>query len=130
MEDTKTFFLIDDDADDRMIFKEALECLEESFNYIEATDGQEALDMLKRERIKVPEVIFLDLNMPKVGGYEVLVHIKEIPLYKSVPIFIYTTSSNKFDIDRCLQAGAAGFITKHSSFDDLCAELRLLVEKI
>jgi CheY-like chemotaxis protein len=130
MEDTKTFFLIDDDTDDRMIFKEALECLEQSFHYVEATDGQEALDMIKHKNIKVPDVIFLDLNMPKVGGYEVLVHVKEMPLYKSVPVFIYTTSSNQFDIDRCMRAGATGFITKHNSFDDLCKELSLLVEKI
>jgi len=122
----KTFFLVDDDSDDRMIFKEALECLDLPLNYIEAEDGQRALEMFNR-MLTPPDVIFLDLNMPKVSGYEVLVQAKTYPKYQSVPIFMYTTSSSWFDKERCMQAGAAGFITKHDSFDDLCIELKKLV---
>lgn len=129
-EDMKTFFLIDDDSDDRMIFQEALECLQLPVNYIEAIDGQHALEMIREEKIGVPDVIFLDLNMPRVGGYEVLLNVKQLSEYQSVPVFMYTTSSSQVDKDKCMQAGAAGFMTKQDSFDDLCKELNLLVKKM
>ena len=122
----KTYFLIDDDSDDRMIFKESLEYLQLPINYVEAHDGQQALEMIKQ--ITVPDMVFLDLNMPKVGGYEVLVQIKKNPMYTSVPVYMYTTSSNPFDKNRCIQAGAKGFVTKHDSFEDLCRELKNLVD--
>ena len=103
--------------------------MELSVSYIEAKDGQQALGMIVQKAIAVPDVIFLDLNMPKVGGYEVLVNVKQLYPYKA-PIFMYTTSSNSFDKNKCMQVGAAGFVTKHDCFEDLCNELRFMVDKI
>lgn len=99
----KSFFLIDDDIDDRMIFREALDFLNPSYNYIEAKDGQHALEMIRKEEISIPDVIFLDLNMPKVGGYDVLLFIKQLTRYNPVPVFMYTTSSNAVEKEKCMQ---------------------------
>ena len=126
----KTIFLIDDDSDDREIFNAALGSLNFSHKYIEAKDGQEALQMIADRDFKVPDIIFLDLNMPKVNGYEVLLAVKKIPHYTQVPIIIYSTSSLQSEIDKCMNEGATAFMTKHSSYEVLCNELSLIFERL
>ncbi|PBQ30332.1 response regulator [Sphingobacteriaceae bacterium] len=124
----KTVFLIDDDLDDREIFQEALHSIDLSVIYLEAGDGQQALQMIMQENFVLPNLIFVDLNMPRVGGLEFLQKVRLFPDYKNIPIYVYSTSSAQADADKCLKAGATGFITKHNSFDDLKKELTKLLK--
>lgn len=124
----KTVFLIDDDLDDREIFQEALQSLDAGTHYLEAMDGQEALEMIREKGFAVPDLMFVDLNMPRVGGLELLKELRKMPDYQSLPVYIYTTASAKAECDKCIEAGATGFITKHPSFDELCEELQLLLK--
>jgi CheY-like chemotaxis protein len=121
----KKVFLIDDDADDREIFRNALETIPIECRLIEATDGQQALELVADKSFSVPDVIFLDLNMPKVGGLDVLKKLRAIEQYKQAEVIIYTTSSMQQDKDKCFDAGANGFITKHYDFESLCGALKL-----
>ena len=73
------FFLVDDDADDVSIFKEILREVNPSIALVSAADGQEALKFLKHQQDNYPDVIFLDLNMPRMNGKECLSELKKDP---------------------------------------------------
>ena len=124
----KTVFLIDDDEDDREIFLSALNSLDLDVNFTEAKDGREALDMIASNGFSLPDIIFVDLNMPKVNGLEFLRSVRILPHYKELPIFIYSTSSIEEEKNKCMAEGASGFIVKHCSYTDLCNELKSLFE--
>ena len=123
----KTVFLIDDDLDDREIFQEALQSLNLTTRYVEAFDGLNALEKISENDFVIPDIIFADLNMPRLGGLEFLKKVRANPECKNVPVYIYSTSSAKEECDKCMAAGAAGFITKHYSFEDLEKELEKLI---
>lgn len=124
----KTVFLIDDDDDDREIFEEALNSLEFDVAYQEAADGLEALEKLKNPNFKKPDIIFLDLNMPKMDGRQFLLEIKKCEEFRHIPIIIYSTSSNSRDINFTLENKAAKFITKHHSIVQLRSELEITLQ--
>ena len=83
-----------------------------------ATDGQEALDQLLSKSI-IPDLIFLDLNMPRMDGKECLALIKQEDELKHIPVIMYTTSSQSQDIEQTMLQGAVCFITKPSSLREL-----------
>lgn len=126
----KTIFLIDDDADDREIFQAALDSLNFPHTYVEARDGHEALELISKSSFKFPDIIFLDLNMPKVGGHDVLIAVKKLPQYEKVPVIIYSTSSAEQEKEKCFAEGAEHFMTKHSSYEALCEELGKIIAQM
>jgi CheY-like chemotaxis protein len=113
------FLLVDDDADDVSIFKEVLEEINPSIDFIFAADGQEALEILKEQRTNFPDIIFLDLNMPRMDGKECLVQIKKDPVLQSIPVIMYTTSCQSKDIEETMLKGAMCFITKPTNIAEL-----------
>jgi CheY-like chemotaxis protein len=125
----RSILLIDDDDDDRTLFKEAIAVLDKSIQCWTAVDGQGALDMLMFELVVAPDVIFLDLNMPKMNGLEFLKIIKNNRGFKRVPVVIYTTSSNPEDIRKTKELGATDFLTKPSDFDELYQKLISVLNK-
>ena len=122
-------FLIDDDEDDRELFRSALDTLGINYRYSEAVNGEDALNCLEDPGFVKPDLIFLDLNMPKVDGRQFLLAIKALEDFKDIPVIIYTTSSIEADKKKAFADGAAGFMTKHTRFSDLCDELRTLLVK-
>lgn len=128
----KTVFLIDDDADDREIFQEALSVIElnSAINFQEAENGADAFLKLKNPDTKRPDVIFLDLNMPKMDGKEFLLEIKKQQSFKDIPVVIYSTSANKSDVDFTMQHQARKFMTKPHSIFDLKKELEATLREL
>src|SRR5688572_18668670 len=118
--------IIDDDEDDRDLFCEVVHDIEPSIHCILARDGQEALLGLRMDEFPKPNLIFLDLNMPRLNGVQCLRELKSDRSLQSIPVVIYTTSKIKEHKDECIQLGAADFITKPTSF----AELRKLVADV
>ena len=112
MQEKKSFFLIDDDIDDREVFVLALKDIDPSINCITAKDGAEALDFIENNENFIPDFVFLDLNMPRVSGKECLIEMRKIARLQNVPIYIYTTTSSDKDKLELLTIGATGFITK------------------
>jgi two-component system, response regulator len=120
-----TILIADDDADDRMMIKEALE--ENSFShdmrFVE--DGEELLDYLHQrgkyltEKVVRPNLIILDLNMPKVDGREALSQIKSNVNLKRIPVIVLTTSRAEEDIIRTYDLGVNSFICKPVRYNDL-----------
>jgi CheY-like chemotaxis protein len=130
MEKRKIAFIIDDDPDDREILIDLVKSIDKEIILWESTNGDEALTKLRRQVGHLPDIIFLDLNMPKVNGIECLRTLKTIEELRNIPVHIYSTSAENNDIDQSLRLGAAGFITKTSNLADLNAKLREILNQV
>ena len=97
-------------------------------------DGDQALEYLKgygklpQWPATLPAIVLLDLNMPGTDGREVLDAVKHDPLLTSIPVIIFTTSSNAKDIEECYRLGANSYLTKPVSFSGLEEKVRLIVQ--
>ncbi|MBT1705706.1 response regulator [Chryseosolibacter indicus] len=125
MNNARTIFLIDDDEDDRWLFTEALARTVPSVKCSTASDGREAIEMLQAAR-NLPDLIFLDLNMPGMDGKKILTQIKQIDKLSSIPIIVYSTSNYHKDIEETKRLGATDFIIKPSDYTQLCNMFREL----
>jgi CheY-like chemotaxis protein len=121
-----TILMADDDADDRMMTKEAFEESRIVNDLRFAVDGEELMDYLKRrgkysdpDTSPRPGLILLDLNMPRKDGREALAEIKADPALKNIRVVIMTTSKAEEDIFRTYDLNAASYITKPVTFEGL-----------
>jgi CheY-like chemotaxis protein len=122
------FLLIDDDADDSELFREALEETDQSISLHCAENGEEALKLLKE--IAKPCIIFLDINMPRMNGWECLKKLKSNAEYKNIPVIMYSTSSHQREVDIAIDLGALSFFTKPHSYSELKNMVKGVIEKI
>ena len=129
MKNCKTFFIADDDPDDRELFIEALKEIDNSSICVTAPNGQDALQQLQNGLTVLPDFIFLDLNMPLLSGTECLAEIKKNRDLQHVPVIIYSTSAEDRDIEKTTILGAAFFLQKPNRFDDLCKALSAILSK-
>jgi CheY-like chemotaxis protein len=125
--------MADDDADDRMLAKDALDesRLANELHFVE--DGEELMDYLHRRggyavpgAAPRPGIILLDLNMPKKDGREALREIKADPELRRIPVVVLTTSKADEDICRTYDVGANSYITKPVTFEGLVDVVRAL----
>jgi len=128
-----TILLADDDADDRILTRDALaeSRLHNDLRFVE--DGEQLMNYLRREgKYRSPEdsprpgLVLLDLNMPRKDGREALREIKSDPNLRSIPVVILTTSKAEEDIYRTYNLGVNSFITKPVTFEGLVAAMRAL----
>lgn len=124
----KILFVVDDDEDDIHLFVEAVNEIDKSMGCFTAKNGEEALDKLNNLET-LPDLIFLDLNMPKLNGKECLALLKKSERLKDIPVIIYSTSSSEKDIEETKKLGAAYYLTKPDTFTDLCVNLTRLIRK-
>ncbi len=123
----KKILLVDDDPDDQLFFVEAINELEPNLECGIANNGLEALDHLQKVP-PPPSLIFLDLNMPFMNGFECLAQLKKINDYKKIPVIIFTTSNHPVDMERTISMGASMFLTKPSDFIALKNKLNQILE--
>lgn len=123
MRKTKLILIAEDDADDRLMINEAFMENNMPAGIVFFENGAELLDYLysfdENSERTLPDLILLDLNMPKMDGKTVLSKLKLHKLYKEIPVIILTTSRSKEEETRVLGMGASGFYTKPSSFTEL-----------
>ncbi len=103
----QTILLIEDELPFRQIYRDILRL--DGYTVIEAEDGEEALAMLENQH---PDLILLDLVMPKVSGFDVLAKIRAIPDLSNTPVVVYSILNDKAEIDRALKLGANDFTIK------------------
>ncbi len=115
--------LADDDASDRMNFKEALEEGKIKTTVVSVNDGVELMDYLMKEDTQLPTLLFLDLNMPRKNGLECLIEIRKSEKLKEMVVAIYSTSSSEKDIEHTFNSGANVYIQKPNNFTKLKAVL-------
>lgn len=126
MEKVLQCLLVDDDLDDQEIFLMALEETNKNVKFFTASDGVEALFMLNEEQGLVPDYIFLDVNMSKMNGIECLINIKKIEYLKDVKVFMYSTTSENWVMEKSKELGALDFIIKpatHAVLKEILARI-------
>ena len=119
MKQKRTFFIVDDDIDDQDLFIEAVNEVDDSIECMSASNCEEALDLLKNKKIGMPDMIFLDLNMPRKSGFECLTEIKLIDKLKDLPVIIFSTSLDMSIVDILFERGAFFYIQKPGDFSKL-----------
>jgi CheY-like chemotaxis protein len=124
-----TLFIIDDDVEDQEIFIEAVKEVSSTIRCQTSTSGEDALKKLEQSGEAMPDLIFLDLNMPKLNGKQILRELKSHNLLKPIPVIMYSTSFAPRDIEEIQQLGAVHHLLKPSRFDDLCNALRTILSK-
>jgi FOG: CheY-like receiver len=123
----KVILVIDDDADDRELFREALHEVYRNARFITANNGYDALELFNKPGHLIPDFIFLDLNMPKVDGRQCLMRLRQIPGLQKVPIIIFSTMKLVHEVDELKLLGASMCITKPVWYDDLRRMLREVI---
>lgn len=118
-------FLADDDCDDVQFFEYVLENVRPECNLTTFSNGEELVNGL-RDTGSIPDIIFLDVNMPVMNGLEALEIIKGLPALASVPVIVYSTGAGDCDIKRAMEYGASSYVVKPSDLKDL----EKLIEKI
>jgi CheY-like chemotaxis protein len=126
MEQTLEILLIEDDAIEIMKINRVLSSMPENHKIIEVNNGEDALKHLE-SKDKLPDIILLDLNMPKINGIEFLSVLKNDDRLKFLPTIILTTSNNPKDIMKCYQIGIAGYVVKPLKYEDYVSKITKLV---
>lgn len=122
----KKILLIDDDQDDNEVFVEAINSLENDILCYVETNPTKALEKLKSHEI-VPEVIFLDLNMPVINGNEFIEKIREVEELQPIPIILYSSYSVEAAKQLFIKCAPEKYITKPHSFNELTSVLKTIL---
>ena len=118
---------VDDDIEEFDIFCEGLKAYRPATKCMHVLNGLEAFKLLKAGLTLWPDYIFLDINMPLMGGKEFLQKVKLIPKLRDIPVIVYSTSSNPLEIQTFKKLGADDFVVKPASFKDLINILRRII---
>ncbi len=121
---SKHIFLADDDAEDREIFQEALSQVHAEAVLTFAENGVKLMNLLNVPPMPLPDVIFLDLNMPGKSGYDCVAEIRADQSMNGYPVVIFTTSSMQQDIDQLYSMGANFYVSKPNTFEKLKEVIR------
>lgn len=126
-----TILVVDDDPADQFLVQEAMKSSNLNYNLRLVSDGDEALDYLfgrgrysDRVRSPRPDLILLDLNMPRFSGRQVARAIKDNPYLKKIPVVVLTTSGQEEDIEELYSIGVNSYLQKPTNFDEFTAALR------
>ena len=125
---SKTILYADDDPDDFELLCEALKGLDPELKVIHANNGVEAIELLElaKQGNRIPALIILDINMPKMDGKQTLAEIKKDPKLRSVPTVLFSTSSSPSDFTYASQFGVE-LIDKPVRFKNLAVILQKLL---
>ena len=125
-QDALHIMLADDDEDDRLFFRDAIEEVKVKTKTTIVNDGVQLMEYLMQPDVILPNLIFLDLNMPRKGGMECLKEIRANQELKDITIAIYSTSASEKDIEETFVKGANVYIKKPNDF----GELKLVLSEV
>lgn len=116
MDNNKTVHLADDDEDDRLLFKEAVQEANPDVKVVEAQNGKELIENIKNADDLDDTIIVVDMNMPKMNGIETIKAIRDDLELSDVPAVMLSTSNNPDLKKKAIEAGATDYFTKPNSF--------------
>lgn len=122
-----SILVAEDDEDDYDLLEMAFRQLDLLHSLHRVRNGAELINYLSlavNKKQELPDLILLDINMPKLNGIEALARIKNDDSYINVPVIMYSTSSSDEQKTKCLELGAKDFITKGASFDTILSTMR------
>ncbi len=114
-----TILIVDDDQDDQEMLREAIAEVAGPVRCLSAANGEEALRLLTIPEARLPDLIFLDMNMPRMGGLAFLQKRAQFTPLADIPVVIYSTSKRPEDEAETRRLGARDFITKPDSFEGI-----------
>jgi CheY-like chemotaxis protein len=126
MEKILKVLLVEDNLIEIMKMKRTISFLKLKHTIYEAKNGEEALSFLE-DRTNMPDIILLDLNMPKINGIEFLKILKKDEDLKHIPTIILTTSSNQKDLLECYRTGMSGYILKPLKYEDYVKKIEVVL---
>jgi CheY-like chemotaxis protein len=124
----KSILLIEDDIDDQDLFFEALGIIDKSITCTTANDGADALEKLNVDNSPLPDLIVLDINMPRMNGKQFLETFRKMERFSQVPVVIYSTTSQSHYVNEIMALGATRFFMKPDSFQRLCEEIEISIK--
>lgn len=128
MSESKTIVYVDDDEDDRDLFSEVIRTVRPDLNLVLAKDGQDALEKL--EALATPACVFIDMNMPRMSGLQLLGMLKNNPRLSPIPAVILTTALTPNQRIELIGLGAKDYLIKPSSFEEFKNMLRANLHKV
>lgn len=124
----KNILLIDDDSDDADVFIEAIISLDKNISCLAETNPVKALEFLKNAEI-LPDLIFLDYNMPVMNGNEFLEKMRDVEDLRPIPVILYSSYSENAAEQLSIIHDTERYITKPNSFKELTAVLKSILEQ-
>jgi CheY-like chemotaxis protein len=124
-----TVFFADDDFDDRAIFCEAVVEVDSTINCFVYENGLEVIEAISKTAV-LPDLIFLDINMHGMNGWECLIALKGNDYTKHLPVIMYSTSNSKTDVTKAIELGAVCVITKPASYKEIKGILKIIFSNI
>ncbi len=126
MNKSLNILLVEDNLIEIMKMKRTISLLKLQHTLQEAKNGEEALKLLE-DKANIPDIILLDLNMPKISGIEFLRILKADDDLKHIPTVILTTSSNQKDLLECYRTGMSGYVLKPLKYDDYVKKIEAVL---
>lgn len=126
--DTIKIVLLDDDIDEQVFFEDALIGLSIPYEFQYFNNSMDLLDYLNSELVQLPDILFLDLNMPKLNGFETLKILRETKKLKNLPVAVYSNSFREKDLLDSLGLGANAYILKPGSHTELKSVLTKVIQ--
>ncbi len=123
MEETKKILVVDDNQDSRELVVKVLK--NRGYQIIEAVDGEDALEKAFSER---PDLILMDISIPKIDGYEVTRRLKSREDFKKTAVVALTAHAMKGDMEKALSAGCEGYITKPVNIRELPEQIKYYIK--
>jgi CheY-like chemotaxis protein len=130
MDQEFVILVVDDDKDDLQIFLSAVVDVDNTIFCYTAYDGFDALKKLTQDGAAIPNIIFVDLNMPRMDGKQFLIERNKIENLAAIPVVIYSTTRRAEDVEEAKQLGAFDFISKPFQYNLICDALRQILSKI
>jgi len=124
---TLKVLMIDDDTIEIMKLNRVVSSMNLDHQITDAKNGEQALNFLE-QKDGLPDIIMLDLNMPKINGIELLTILKAKESLRHIPIIIVTTSSNNKDLLQCYKLGIAGYIIKPLKYKDYVNKIKKVLD--
>jgi CheY-like chemotaxis protein len=125
----RNVFLVDDDNDDRNIFQFVLTTIDNTASLTSAQDGVHAFELINGNGFTKPDIIFLDLNMPRMNGIEFLTEIRKMKEFEGIPVIIFSTNIMKEQAAQCIALGARECVTKPDTVETQIVVMKELLKK-
>ena len=126
MNEIQPILLVEDDQVDVMTVQRSFKKLGVLNELVVVSDGELALDYLRHPVKGLPGIILLDINMPRMNGYECLKQMKDHPVFRNIPVMMLTSSKERQDVDKCFDLGISGYIVKPVDYEQFLEAIQVL----
>jgi len=124
----KVVLLIDDDKEDQEIFGDAIKEVDNTIKFLSEFNSDQAINSLSSRKKDKPDIIFLDMNMPRLNGKQLLSELKREPSTEDIPVIMCSTFFGEPDVKEIAKLGAAHHMVKPTRFIDLCQAIAKILE--